>query len=304
MILKNKDPKNTAIKQLKDLLLLDLTAKQKNLIEKEIESTLKGDSGEKDAAYFIDFYYKDSKNWVVIHDLRIEHNGLVAQIDHLLINKVLGFFILESKSYRYGVQINDLGEFEGIGKDRNYGIDSPIEQNKRHIHLLNLFLTENNLLPKRLGMTITPNYFNYILVAPSAVIKRPKKSQFNTDNVIKSDTLKAEIEKFIDQKITYLSSFMVLPKVLSSKSIEQLGQKIVANHKSSNINYSKKFGIFTQKIDRVLNLDKDIKPSQYYCAKCKVKIQNNVAKYCWNNKDKFDGKAYCYACQKSSTLNG
>lgn len=40
--------------------------------------------GEKVALFVLS--YKDSQNWAVIHDLRIEHRGRVAQIDHLLIN--------------------------------------------------------------------------------------------------------------------------------------------------------------------------------------------------------------------------
>ena len=288
MILKKKES-NNSVKQLQDLLLLEITESQRLLIEKEIKSIEKGDSGEKDAAYFIDFYYKDSKNWIVIHDLRIEHNGLVAQIDHLLINRVLGFFILESKSYSNGVQINDSGEFEAIGNYKNYGIESPIEQNKRHIHALKLLLTENDLLPSRLGMTITPNYFNYILVAPDAIIKRPKRSLFNTDNVIKSDTLKTELDRFVDKEITVLSVFTVFPKMLSCKSLEQLGQKIVACHKPININYLKKFKISSQKKER--------KQSQYSCAKCQVNISDKAVKYCKNNKDKFNGKTYCFNCQ-------
>lgn len=299
MILKSKDSKHEAIKALNALLLLDITAKQRALIEREIESVLKGDSAEKDAAYFIDFYYKDSKNWMVIHDLRIEHNGLVAQIDHILINRSLDFFVFESKSYAEGVQINDSGEFEAIGKSKNYGISSPIEQNKRHIHALNLFLTQSNLLPKRLGMAIRPNYFNYILIAPNAVVKRPKKGLFNTDNVIKSDTLRTEIDKFLDQKVTMLSCYAILPKILSCNSIEQLGKQIIEHHKPLKINYRKKFGITTQNTACAISSgSKDIEARMYYCASCKKDIEPKLARYCWNHKARFHGKAFCFHCQQ------
>ncbi|PKN12574.1 MAG: hypothetical protein CVU69_05935 [Deltaproteobacteria bacterium HGW-Deltaproteobacteria-4] len=51
------------------------------------------------SAYYLDFNYKDSQNWAANHDLRIEHRGRVAQIDHLLINRLLDIFVLESKNY-------------------------------------------------------------------------------------------------------------------------------------------------------------------------------------------------------------
>jgi hypothetical protein len=52
---------------------------------------------------------------VVIHDLRIEHRGRVAQIDHLLINRVLDIFVLESKNYYYGVKISEEGGASSLG---------------------------------------------------------------------------------------------------------------------------------------------------------------------------------------------
>jgi hypothetical protein len=45
----------------------------------------------------------------VTPDLRIEHRGRVAQIDHLLINRWLDIFVLEPKNYDYGVKIREEG---------------------------------------------------------------------------------------------------------------------------------------------------------------------------------------------------
>ena len=46
--------------------------------------------GEQEAAYHIDFHLKDSQNWAVIHDLRVEWNGRGAQMDHLHIDRLPG----------------------------------------------------------------------------------------------------------------------------------------------------------------------------------------------------------------------
>ena len=53
-----------------------------------------GIKGQKEFAYLIDFDLAKSKRMVVIHDLRLEINGRVAQIDHLLIHRSLTVFIL------------------------------------------------------------------------------------------------------------------------------------------------------------------------------------------------------------------
>ena len=36
----------------------------------------------------------------------------------------------------------------------------------------------------------------------------------------------------------------------------------------------------------------------YYCISCKKPITERVAKFCWDNKKRFSGKAYCFDCQR------
>jgi len=109
VILKSKDGRQADIQELNRLLTLGPTAKQRFLIERELKCLASGERNEQNSAYYLDFNYKDSQNWVVIHDLRIEHRGRVAQIDHLLINRFLDIFVLESKNYDYGVKMSEEG---------------------------------------------------------------------------------------------------------------------------------------------------------------------------------------------------
>lgn len=74
------------IKQLERLLNESNNEKQKFLIKKDLTIKKNGFEAEKENAYFLDFYIKDLKNTILLHDIRLEHNGLTAQIDHLLIN--------------------------------------------------------------------------------------------------------------------------------------------------------------------------------------------------------------------------
>jgi hypothetical protein len=43
--------------------------------------------------------------------LRLEHNGRTAQIDHLLINRWMECYVLESKHFNAGLKITEDGEF-------------------------------------------------------------------------------------------------------------------------------------------------------------------------------------------------
>ena len=101
-------------------------------------------SGERDAAYAIEFHYGANKNRMTIHDLRIELDGRVAQIDHLIINRLLDIWVCESKHFSEGVAVDEHGEWVAFYDHRPYGIPSPVEQNRRHIAVLGRCVREGH----------------------------------------------------------------------------------------------------------------------------------------------------------------
>ena len=111
MILKKTDSREHDIVELERLLSIAPQAIIPK-IEQELRAVRAGVKGEKESAYLIDFDIKDSQKTVVIHDLRLEVNGRVAQIDHLLIHRTLNCFVLESKHLHAGLQITEEGEFK------------------------------------------------------------------------------------------------------------------------------------------------------------------------------------------------
>lgn len=165
MLIKEKDSRSKDIKELESLLQEELTNEKRRDIEQDLKNLIKGEKGEYDAAYHINFYYKDLKRTAVIHDLRLEYNGQVAQIDHLLITSTYRFDVIESKNYSSQVKINDNGEFQIFNArlNRYQGIESPIEQNKRHIHVLKEFLVNEKILPNKLGIQYHPTFRSFIL---------------------------------------------------------------------------------------------------------------------------------------------
>lgn len=39
--------------------------------------------------------------------------------------------------------------------------------------------------------------------------------------------------------------------------------------------------------------------SRLFCTSCKRSVTPNVANYCWSNKARFQGRVYCFNCQKN-----
>ncbi len=306
-----KDPIDGNIEQLEVIRNIPNLPKDKlEKIEKEQRILRAGNKGEQDSAYFIDFYYKDSKNWAIIHDLRIEHKGYVAQIDHLLINRFLDFYVLETKHYSQGVKVTEHGEFLVWHQKRYLSIESPIEQNKRHVKVLKSLLKEEEMLPKRLGVSLLPGFRPYILVSPKSRVIRPSKKAFNTDMLIKADEFHKQTQDNLDNE-GMLATFGSMAKTISQASVKEIAEKLARCHKPITINYYDKFGISKKQIDKPLINTKKIthlpnpakqkteENSKYYCYKCKNAISEKVALFCFNNKIRFKGRAYCYGCQKS-----
>ena len=243
MIIKKMDSKQEEIAELTVLLNRKLTPYQRFLIERELRAIRSGVSGEKDSAYYIDFYFGNSKNWAVIHDLRLEHKGQVAQIDHLLINRFFDIYALESKNYSYKLKITPEGEFQAYYGKEYIGIASPIEQNKRHIYFLDLFLKHHDILPKRMGISIRPKLKSLILVSPKSIISRPPEKQFDTSSVIKADTLRTRIDQEVGRGRNPLADLATLSKICSSSTLMETARTLAGFHKRKKIDFRAKLGL-------------------------------------------------------------
>lgn len=300
MLIKKRDSKQAEIDELTTLLSFPLPENKKFMIERELRVIRSGNEGETDAAYFINFDFKSSKIWAVIHDLRLEYQGRVAQIDHLLINRFLNVYLLESKNFSYGVKITDTGEFLVNYKNKYFSIESPIEQNKRHLIVLEEIFKKYDIMPKRLGITIIPTFRSYILVSTKSRVIRPSKETFDTSMVIKADTLGTQIDKDVDN-MGPLSVLAAASKMVSDKTIKEITERIAALHRPIRIDYRKRFGVedVVPSLPTATQGSEANMPKRFYCSKCKKTITEKVAKFCWDNKQRFHGKAYCFDCQKA-----
>lgn len=236
MILKEADCKNAQVAELQAYLdAPGIPAATRLHIERELKFLRAGMKGERESAYDIDFYSGASKNRIVIHDLRLEHEGRVAQIDHLVLNRLLEVYVLETKHFSEGVSVNEQGEFSIWYGGKPRGIPSPLEQNERHILVLKeVFKTLD--MPTRLGMRLRPSFESLVLVSKNARIGRPAK--FNTDRVLKSDQFESWIMKNVDS-----GSPLMMAKLVSIETLAEVARQLVARHQPLAFNYRARFAI-------------------------------------------------------------
>lgn len=308
-------------------------AETKVQIEREIRNIQSGLKGESEAAHMIDFDFGNGiKNWAVIHDLRLEYNGNVAQIDHLLIDRMLEIYVCESKRFSEGIDINAHGEFAAYYQGKPYGIPSPIEQNNRHKTLLRrIFDNDEMELPMRLGVKMKPSLHSLILIGNDAIIRRPKDSKNveDLDRIIKNEQLKKRIYKDFDElnPRTFLHQMTSMAKIISRETLYEFAENLAALHQAKQTNWKARFGIqdgqpeihITAKQAATAKLMTETKTEVFrqpentgtdavksesivrnlFCCACHRTVTQTVAQYCWKNKTRFDGKVYCFNCQKN-----
>ena len=289
MILKNTDSKDHQITELQRLLS-GATGDRRNRIDQELRILRAGIKGEQEAAYLIDFSRKDSRHTNVIHDLRLEIDGQVAQIDHLVINQVLYCYVLETKHFSSGFKITEEGEFLRWNDYRKCyeGMPSPLAQNERHLAVLRKAF-ERIEMPTRLGIRLPITFFPLVLVSQNARIDRPKR--FDTSRIVKADMLEAFIDKLVD-KAGVLDVIGGLAKIVSIETLEGIGRKLVRMHKPATIDYKIRFGCENGESKRV--------PSKDSIPNISVQVPPPISQHGLNASS---GSLVCKHCGKGSHLS-
>lgn len=241
VLIKSADGKAPDIAALKELLSRpDVTASTKVRIEGEIRNVEVGERAERDAAYQMDLYIGPSQNWAVIHDLRLEIGEHVAQIDHLVINRLADIWVCESKSFAEGVSINQYGEWSRWWHGKPVGMPSPIEQNRRHTHLLqSLFDSGAVPLPRRLGVIpMKPRLRSLVLVSDTARISRPRQKVDGIEQVIKAEQLttrvQSDFDKLPDRDVS---------RIIGKDAMDRFARNLAALHRPATVDWAARFGL-------------------------------------------------------------
>lgn len=307
MLIKSADDKQPDIDALTALLARpDLDVSTKRRIEQEIRTIRAGIAGEREAAYELDFRYRDSSR-ALIHDLRIEVDGRVAQIDHLLIARSLEMWVFESKHFAEGVGVNEQGEWVTFWKGRARGIPSPVEQNRKHILVLNDAFEKGLVrLPKRLGITIRPRMQSFIIVSSGARISRPRSRAAaarvdGLDTVVKADQLATLLDKQRDQ-MSALDGFGVVARMISAQALEDIARQLVGLHKPIRIDWVARFGLRqappAPPTVEPLGVSGGSPEIGTTCASCGSIVSSKVAAYCEAHSERFAGRLLCWNCQR------
>jgi hypothetical protein len=308
MLIKSADDKSKRLKLLEDLQKSPLlTVRQKTWLVTELSNLRKGMQGERDAAHYIDNYLASSKNLMVIHDLRINVDGEVAQIDHLLVGRAW-FMLLETKTFGGDITVNDHGEYSvKYPGEKVFDIPSPFEQSRRHENVLAKLLERLEIKPRTGGRH---RMEHIVLVDPKRAIQRPSNGAYDTSFLIKADQFRAWHEKWADKEPGFVEMLSVLADVRGQETIKEWAQMIARQHRPQDQLALPEFMKPTQSA----STSKAVQPptlavqqetasapveteagskKKLVCGTCGIKISYPEGKFCWNQPQRFGGSQFC-----------
>lgn len=318
MLLKSTDDKSKRVALLEELQRSQLIdQRQRKWLRDELMMLKKGIQGERDSAHYLDNYFKEGENSVLLHDLRFVVDGDVAQIDHLILSRGGFAYLLETKNYACNVIINEQGEFTAEYERDRFGIPSPIEQSHRHERVLCKLLERLDIVGRTQKF---PDFHHAILFHPKAIITRPSANVFDTSNVIKADQFPTWHKQFVES-LGVATVFKSAFNMRSLDTVKEWGEKLMRQHRPADLlslpdfmrpcePQSAKAAIAVSAPRSSANAvpttsdpnrETAAKSSQppeeptkrLVCASCSAKISYAEGKFCWNNSARFKGLQYC-----------
>lgn len=230
IFVKDFSKENKQLNDLEELCEKLSNSDKKELIEKDIMLLKQGLAGENNV-------YFELKNsfmpMLCLHDIRIEHEDYVAQLDFVVItNKYMA--ILETKKLNGNITINSDGDFIRTirtkrGRVYKEGIYSPVSQNKRHVNIV------KDLLSKKLKINHLPIISLVVIANPKSIIDKDKCPKDIKNSIYKYDQVAQQLEKHLKDKSNEYN--------LQEKYMNQIANLLVETNTPISFDNIAKYGI-------------------------------------------------------------
>lgn len=276
------------------------TGKLLEQLEQETSKVESGIIGEKQVRFELE---NSHIPMYVLHDLFLEHDGLTAQIDYLVITRKSNY-VIECKNLYGNIEINNTGSFIRTYKFGNKvskeGIYSPITQNQRHMELIKAIRAQSkgNILTKALfEKNFYNNYHSIVVLAnPKTVLNDKYAKKETKEQVIRADQLISYIKK-IDASVTDYTC--------SDKDMEEMANFFISQHRLNPVDYVEKY---RRQVEEAVANEKDesaatevltgLKPEIPACPVCGAPMVLRIAQRGDNKGGQF------YGCSKYPKCRG
>lgn len=213
-----------------------LNSEGRKILDRDIKFIEYGITGEKT----IEFELKNLHiPCYVIHDLRLNYEGISSQIDYLVFTRKV-CFVIECKNLFGDLEVNANGEFirnmSYNGITTKEGIYSPITQAERHLDLMKSITVSNK--SNKLMKLLSNKFFNssyesiVVLANPKSIIDLKNAPSSVKDRIIRADKLNNFISSYYEKTDK--------PK-LSDLDLLDWSERYLHLDEPSNIDYFRKY---------------------------------------------------------------
>lgn len=208
----------------------------KKQVDQDIRMLEYGIAGEKNVAFELKNTYMPM---IVLHDLYIEHNGLTAQIDYLVITQKFNL-VIECKNLAGNIEVTKNGDFirttQFNGIHKREGIYSPITQNQRHLAMIKeirLSSKTNFVMKGLVEKYFDVNYKSVVVLAnPKTIINMAQAPKDITVQSIRCDQLVGYLKNLFNESKSEPSP---------EKQMYALADFFLELHKPNLVDYTKKY---------------------------------------------------------------
>lgn len=259
-----------------------------------------GDQVENNVAFYLKRHFSEINNILVYNDLRIEHKGEIAQIDHLIVYKK-GFIIIESKSIKGAVKVNKQLEWQRTVRGKWVGMPSPITQAEIQTKLLKALLNDNadQILEK---LFMIQGYFSgrcwdtLCAASNDAIIDRDNIPSKISPLIAKSE----QVSNRVKEIITSRSSILKPNPSFSDNEFNNIKYFLIAAHKpnSKTVANTENSSIITDASQQLDSSDSNLIKSNswFICKNCSS--SSTSPKY-----GKFGYYVTCNDCNTNTSMN-
>ena len=252
---------------------------------RQAAARLKADSTSARACAHIDSYFSDCDEWAVIHDLRIQHDSHILQINHLLVSASFDFYIIDSRYSKCALKVDASGKCWARSDGHSAVIASPLDKLCRDTRALIHIIKSTGILPRFLGLTPSISVHGFILTNPSLKTEKPASSLLDTSAVISSDMLFALLW---EKRQSWLKTTF---NQTDSSTLLGVAQSLSSHHKPSVPTSLTD----TARVPEHFSLHQQ--PDTAHCAQCGKPVSAQSREYSFRNMDVFAGQVLCMKCQ-------
>jgi hypothetical protein len=257
--------------------------KQPKKSKPKVESTRIGELGEYKINIQLDQLPKNCKYLSDLLILNPKSKSGYSQIDHVVLTSH-AIFVIETKNYQGTIYGNrERAKWNVNGK---FPMINPFHQNFGHIQAVNSILNTVDI----------STFISMVSFTRRCTFKvNEELRKIHSNDLIVYDT---ELSDFISRKLNVLRLQPKI-KVFSDEEILFMFNRLNESNITDLFTREKHINLINSEIHKTSEEEKNLNK----CVTCGKKVSEKVKNYCLTNKEKFQGKVYCYEHQNAIPQN-